>query len=318
MSTETAEKTVGDATGSTATDQKITIHLTDRAPVLISEASWPILTQAVMPIYRIDPRKPDCCLIDAIKASLECPEVMISSCADDFVNGQPEYTQDCFITVLSQLHVILRRHNDGRVLLYGVRKTPQNANVNLSDSLGGELLNSDKNLPTVLKKHAKAFIDMCGGACGDALQKLVETCLAGLPPEILDDDKAVKADSGVIVLTGPRPVRISSQEWPIITEAKTLLTYLFYENEYAEGVQQTFGHERLAVRQHHDGKALVYGYLRFEGWPEQFNIFNDRGGTLVETGSDLAAAIKQVGTALHLQAETIRACVNGLPAQELE
>ena len=310
----TEKATGNNAASRAATDGKIVIRLTDRPPVRVKESEWPILAQAVMPLYRIDPRQAELDLFNAVKASLEAPEETNDDDPDNVWQEQVRY-----VHVLCSVRLTVRRHTDGRILLYGLRTKPDAQENSLADELGGELLASDKALKEALMKHAESFIAMCGGCCEDAPRNLVESVLSQLPPKNLDADGTPKADSGVIVLNGGTPVQISRTEWPLLAEAKTPLVYEpFCFGEWA-GRTQAYGYERLAVRQRHDGKAVVYGELLYEHeWAAQFNMFNPRGGELVSAGKDLAAAIKRVGTALGLRDETLRACVNGLPAQDLD
>lgn len=291
-------------------DGRITIHLTARPPVRIKESDWPILAQAAMPLYRIYSHGPS--LFNAVKASLEAP---VMNAYDPELEKQVRY-----VHILRRVQLTVRRHADGRILLYGLRTKEDAQENSLADELGGELLASDKTLKDALMKNAKAFIDMCGGGCEDAPRKLVEAVLAQLPPKNVDADGTVKADSGVIVLHGGAPIQCSSTEWPLIAEAKTPLMYV--PDCYISGgwgLVDEYGYERLAVRQRHDGDAVVYGGLRYQDeWAAQFNIFNPLGGEIVSAGKDLAAAILRVGTALGLCEETIRACVNALPAQDLD
>ncbi|MDD4019815.1 MAG: hypothetical protein PHV28_17945 [Kiritimatiellae bacterium] len=311
-----AEKATGnDETPDAVPDGRIKIHLTAHPPVRVRESDWPILAQAVMPLYRIDPRQTELNLFNAVKASLEAPEEIND---DDPGNVWPE--QVPYVHILCRVQLTVRRHADGRILLYGLRRTPDAQENSLADELGGELLASDKALKDALMKNANVFIAMCGGCCEDAPRKLAEAVLSQLPPKNLDIDGTAKADSGVIVLNGGTPVQLSRTEWPLIAEAKTPLIYAPFscQGEW-DGCTQPYGYERLAVRQRHDGEAVVYGELLYEDeWAAQFNMFNPRGGELVSAGKDLAAAIKRVGTELGLCDETIRACVNGLPAQDLD
>ena len=315
--TEMADEKVADSNeaSSAPADGRIAIRLTGRPPVRVRESDWPILAQAVMPLYRIDPRTAELNLVDAILASLEAPEEINDEDPDNVWQEK-----DCYVHVPYSVLLTVRRHADGRVLLYGLRTKIDAKESNLADELGGELLVSDKALKGALMKNAKAFIDMCGGGCADAPQKLAEACLAQLPPQNLDDDGMAKADSGMIVLNGGAPVQLSQGEWPLIAETKRPLIYRPFccQGEW-DGCTQPYGYERLAVRQHHDGKAIVYGLLHYEdAWAAQFNIFNPCGGEIVSSGTDLAVAISRVGAALGLSDETIRACVNALPAQDLD
>jgi hypothetical protein len=299
--------TVGDNKGEFVADDKITIQLTDGAPVRIVTANWPILTQAFMPIYTLNPHVEDCGLFEAIKR--EMSNVMEEA-----------------IDILGHLHVVIRKHADGRTLLYA--RTGSNVAEQCTVGLGGALLRPEEELAGAIGQYAGRFISMFGGCSVDAPRKLLEACLAGLPPENLDDDKTVKNDSEVIVLMGGRAVQVSRAEWPSISEVKTPLSCSFREpwNMPENGVfysLKTFGHESLVVKSHHDGVSIVYGYRHYGGEQENkrlatFNIFNPRGGEIVAAGDDLPAAIKRVGTALGLLDLTIMSCVNGLPAQDLD
>jgi hypothetical protein len=127
----------------------------------------------------------------------------------------------------------------------------------------------------------------------------------------------------VVVLTGGKSLKISPEVWPIISEARENINYASYRG--ADGMFEDdfslkpFGHERLVVRQHKTARTLVYGYIRFDNrWAARFNIFNPRGGELLPAGADILSAIKRVGKSLELSIETIRTCINGLPAQDLD
>ncbi len=302
MSAEEREKTLGSETVQAAAERKLTLRLTDR-PVRINEVNWPILTEVRMPIFRVDPRIKDGSLMSAIIATLEAPVEYDL----DPETGESLERSERFVWMVCTLHVCLRKHADGRVLLYGVREGLEGQASSLADELGGELLVSEGKIADSLKKHAKLFIDACGGCRADAPEKLIQACLARLTPECLDADKQRKPDSGVVVLNGGCPVLISPSEWTLLSDARILMPV-------------EMGHERLAVRQHGDGRSIVYGYAQLDessGFAA-FNIFSERGGEIVSVGSDLLGAIKRVGATLRFSSETIRACINGLPAQDLE
>ncbi len=308
-----------------AQDDRIIICLTDREPVRVSQTVWPLLTQASMPIYRIDQRKADSSLFEAIKASLApTTEWLEHNCPGD--EDRDWIEQSRYVFFQSMLHIYVRKHADGRVLIYGTRTRTNQRNKpgRLADSLGGEILDIGKDLKSALDQYAKVFIDMCGGCSADAPRKLVEACLSRMPPEDFDNDKAPKGDSDVIVLSGGNPIKVSKSEWPSITDVESPIYYDYYTEEDGGiiGVCKIpiqYGYERLNVRQHHDGRAIVSGGVRFEEeWASQFNIFNMRGGEVVDAGEDLVAHIKHVGLSLNLRVETIRACINGLPAKDLD
>ena len=307
-----AEKAAeNDAQQNAVPDGRITVHLTARPPVRIRETDWPVLAQAVMPLYRIGVTLPqsELTLFNAVKVTLDALE------SDETGLRDP----GDYVHILCRVQLTVRRHADGRILLYGLRIKKETQENSLADELGGELLISDKALKDALMENAKAFISMCGGGCEDAPQKLVEEILSQLPPKNVDSDGTVKADSGVIVLHGGAPIQLSRTEWPLIAEAKTPLMYTLLGRPDPDDWTYVYGYERLAVRQRHDGDAVVYGERLYQNeWAAQFNFFNPRGGEIVSAGKNLAAAILRVGTALGLCDETIRACVNALPAQDLD
>lgn len=111
-----------------------------------------------------------------------------------------------------------------------------------------------------------------------------------------------------ITLTDRPPVRIREDEWPIVAEAKG------WDGcpQTVECQSDTFA---LRVRQHADGRAIVYAtYLG----ASQGSFREDwRGGQLVDTGADVASAIREVGEAGSLPAWTIRECIADLPAEEI-
>jgi hypothetical protein len=296
-------------------DGRLTIRLTDRQPVRIKETDWTLAAEAVMPLYRKSLRKADCDLQDAIRDVLEA-----------YPNSCEEYPSD-YLQIPYTLHVIVRKHADGRSLIYGVRKKNRDAQQALSDEVGGELVADKNEFIEALNRCAKQFIDSCGGCCPEAYQCLVEECLSKLPPQCIDEETPKKSDTGVVVLDKGQPIKISSAVWPLLSEAKEPFHFQAIEPRQNpedgrledEVILMPFGHERLVVRQHATGKTLVYGYTRYDlPWAAQFNIFNPRGGEILPAGSDVASAVKRIGTTLGLQADTIRACINGLPTQDLD
>jgi hypothetical protein len=155
----------------------------------------------------------------------------------------------------------------------------------------------------------------------------VEECLSKLPPQCIDEETPKNSDTGVIVLDKGQPIKISNAVWPLLSEAKEVFNFQSWEPTFepvtgratSDHSFSPFGHERLVVRQHATGKTLVYGYTRYDlPWAAQFNLFNPRGGEILPAGSDVASAVKRIGTTLGLHADTIRACINGLPSQDLD
>ncbi len=100
-----------------------------------------------------------------------------------------------------------------------------------------------------------------------------------------------------ITLTNAAPVRIRDIDWPILSQstwdddADTLTWW-------------------LKVRQHADGRALVYGGRDHDSEPDV------RGGELVETGGDIVGAIRRVAATVGAK-ECGDECIARLPAVEL-
>jgi len=316
MSNEAPIATTADQdTKNVSPDGRLTIRLTDRQPVRVKETDWPLVAEAIMPLYRKAPRKASASLKDSI---LEVLEAYPNSCEE----SPWDYLQTPYM-----LHVLVRKHADGRSLIYGLRKNCKDTQQALADELGGELVLVESDFVVALNRCAQQFIDNCGGCCPEASQCLVEECLSKLPPQYIDEETPLKSDTGVVVLEKGQPVKISNTVWPLLSEAKESFYFQTIEPKQNpedgriedEVILMPFGHERLVVRQDATGKTLVYGYTRYDlPWAAQFNIFNPRGGEVLPTGADVATAVKRIGTTLELNAATIRACINGLPSQDLE
>jgi hypothetical protein len=119
-----------------------------------------------------------------------------------------------------------------------------------------------------------------------------------------------------ITLSGRRPVTISDDAWELIAEAEedsySSRDFSRYRQAKAQGELDEW---TLRVRQHADGRAVVYGILSAAtAWTGSKDW---RGGELVPPGGDLAAAIERVGRDGGFPPSVIRACVANLPAEDL-
>lgn len=110
--------------------------------------------------------------------------------------------------------------------------------------------------------------------------------------------------SRTITLTGRRPIKIREDEWPIFAEAKRGIGGA-YERDWTRSW-------RLVVRQHADGRAIVYWAYetRWQGEHDR------RGGELLTAGADLGDAIRRVGETLGNE-DVIQDCLADLPAEDL-
>jgi hypothetical protein len=117
-------------------------------------------------------------------------------------------------------------------------------------------------------------------------------------------EPAKKREMLTISLTDRPPVRIDKAKWGIIASAKD------YDNEHEFQANRKW---TLIVREHDDGRAIVYGIYDTHYATEN----NRRGGVLVEKGGDVAAAIKAVGAKLDFSEDLIQTCIADLPAEEI-
>ena len=97
-----------------------------------------------------------------------------------------------------------------------------------------------------------------------------------------------------IVLASHSPVIITKADWPRIAA---------YESD---SVDEAGKFPCLVVRQHKNGRAIVYGGNG--DW---------EGGMLVEAGNDIPAAIHSVGCDSLMDVDVIRQCVATLPAERI-
>lgn len=107
-----------------------------------------------------------------------------------------------------------------------------------------------------------------------------------------------------ITLTDRPPVKIIDDEWPLIASAN------WYEGEHASQANRSGW---LKVRQHEDGRTIVYG-----AYDSLFPTEDDlRGGEMLTAGSDIAAAINRVAQSVRSERECAARCIADLPAEEI-
>ena len=101
-----------------------------------------------------------------------------------------------------------------------------------------------------------------------------------------------------ITLSGRRPVTIQKAQWPIIASAK------------APSEPGDTAMDKLFVRQHRDGRTIVYG----------ISGNGDRKGRLLDDNVDdgiIEAAVKAVGRELSFDDTLINECLAELPAEAI-
>ena len=123
-----------------------------------------------------------------------------------------------------------------------------------------------------------------------------------------------------ITLTGRPPVRITDSDWPLIASAKGDSyrgnDYGRYRQALSQGECDEYA---LRVRQHADGRTLVYGVLdaAIAAWNAPAGGNSYRGGQLLHAGADIANAIRRVGDECGMPDAVIRECIADMPAEEL-
>jgi hypothetical protein len=124
----------------------------------------------------------------------------------------------------------------------------------------------------------------------------------------------------IITLTNHSPVTIREAEWPIIASAAGD-SWLGGDHgrHHQAKLQGEIDEYTLIVRQHADGRALVYGVVdaALAAWGAPARGESWRGGELLDADSDRARAIRRVGEAGGLPDAIIRACIADLPAVEI-
>ncbi len=111
-----------------------------------------------------------------------------------------------------------------------------------------------------------------------------------------------------ITLTDRAPVTIVKNDWGVIASAKD------WDNQHESQANRTW---RLTVREHDDGRTLVYGV-----YDSAFQHERDaRAGELVPANDDgsydyLAPVIRRVAEACGCE-RIADACIADLPAQEI-
>ena len=109
------------------------------------------------------------------------------------------------------------------------------------------------------------------------------------------------SDELTITLTDRQPVRISKDEWPIIASARD------WDNEHESQANRRW---KLNVRQHEDGRCIVYG-IYDTAWQ---NESDKRGGQLVDHIAEVPAVIKDVSEYLGFDETLADHCIADLPA----
>ena len=126
-----------------------------------------------------------------------------------------------------------------------------------------------------------------------------------------------------ITLTDRAPVRIREDLWPIIAHG----SFTYHDGTIRQQANRLCDID-IRVRQHADGRSIVYGIYKYDTHfaHEQCEIY--RVGVLLEPNADLTAAIKEIGNQLierindssmhrHVR-DTVDDCIADLPPETLD
>lgn len=136
-----------------------------------------------------------------------------------------------------------------------------------------------------------------------------------------------------ITMTGRRPVKIKDDEWPVLARGSGDSygggDYACHQQALAQGECDTY---ILRVRQHADGRTLVYGIVdaAAAAWGSPAGGESYRGGMLLDPPAGavvdpiagvvwdgIVRAIEEVGRECGIPYSVVRECIAGLPAQEI-
>lgn len=132
--------------------------------------------------------------------------------------------------------------------------------------------------------------------------------------------EAITSKLRTITLTDRPPVRIREDLWPMIAQGDG---DSFAEQDPGRHGQASQRGEltewTLRVRQHQDGRAIVYGVVTTPAWDRTAHDW--RGGEILDPESHpegvsslaLVAAIRRVGRQAAIPDHVIRECIAALP-----
>ena len=105
-----------------------------------------------------------------------------------------------------------------------------------------------------------------------------------------------------ITLTDRRPVEIVKDDWPILARASD------HDGQYESQANRKW---RLLVRQHEDGRCIVYGVHNTDWQGES----DRRHGMLIDGLDEAPAAIKSVAESIGAAESVADYCIADLPAE---
>lgn len=110
-----------------------------------------------------------------------------------------------------------------------------------------------------------------------------------------------------ITMSETAPVSVDPEQWPVIASA----------SDHDGKVECQANTEwAIKVREHDDGRRLVYGYARAGRGGKPIGWRPSSAGYLVVAGDDLVRAIRRVAGVIGRE-DLAAECIGDLPAQEI-
>ena len=126
-----------------------------------------------------------------------------------------------------------------------------------------------------------------------------------------------------ITLTDRRPIKIKKDDWPMVADAGDS----WHDNQYDFQANRT---EKIHiwVRQHADGRAIVYALYDYDTRFQGESGYCARVGMILAADEDIVSGIRSVGDLLQGRcldrignvnsvADVVAACIADLPAEEI-
>lgn len=137
----------------------------------------------------------------------------------------------------------------------------------------------------------------------------------------MSDSTQQERKTRTITLTDRAPVKIAEEDWPVIAHG----SYYDHDGQVAAQANRSW-RCTIRVRQHEDGRSIVYGTYDYHTTWQGARGADGRAGELLAAGDDLVGAIRRTAATLdaitggeytaHI-GEAERSCIADLPAEEI-
>lgn len=258
---------------------RITVYLTDRDPIDLDAEAWPMIARGTGDSYRVG--NYDVARYDQARA-----------------NGE-----------VDEYKLIVRQHADGRTLVYGI--------FDAAAARGGESVRGGDMLTRRPPMDVLAMTIRLVGRELHFPERVIRECFESFEPEDLGEVTSTKKIT--VYLTDRNPVNVDPKEWPICARGTGDSHQGSHGPEYEQArAQGQYDEYKLIVRQHTDGRTLVYGIV--DAAPAWTGNASVRGGELLTRRPDtdeLFRIVRQVGEELGLPNAVIRDCFESFQPEEL-